>query len=194
MNPQDIGTMQNILVRLGAIENSLSNHKHAGFDLSTAIPKDWEILKKITLIAATSSIRADISSRQFLRVFLAHGAKSGVGNTLLRFNNDSGANYTSISQENATARTSATSIDLFDALNSTAQFFFVIDILNISTLQKSVVSEGIQIHTAASDTQVKRQVYGTWINSTDKINRIDIVASANNFPAGTILQVFGSKE
>lgn len=176
------------------VEEQFKFHKHTGSDLTSKIQMDWELVGQFILqVAGTSMIITGLPARRYFKLYIQHGAKASNGNTLLRFNGDSGNNYSSISEENATARTSASSIDLFDALNDTSQFFFIVDIVNRGDLAKSIVSEGVQILTAASTTQVKRQVYGTWVNTTAFINRIDVVSSGGNFPVNSSLMVFSSR-
>src|SRR3990167_5380315 len=175
------------------LEQEIRLHAHTGSDLTKKIQMDWELVGQFILqTAGTSMIITGLPARRYFRLYIQHGVKASIGNTLLRFNGDSGNNYSSISEENNTARTSASSIDLFDALNDTSQFFFTVDIINRGDLAKSVVSEGVQILTAASATQVKRQVYGSWINTNAFINRIDVVSSGGNFPVESSLMVLSS--
>jgi len=172
----------------------VSNHEHTGSDGSKRLSLlDWKVLGRAELAVANTSLTlTSIPTRRFMKVFLQHGAKASNGNTLLRFNNDSSGNYSSISRENDTARTSATSIDLFDALNNTTAWLFVIDIFNAASSVKGVISEGTQLVTTAGTSQVSRKVYGSWVNTADAINRIDVVSSGGNLPVGSQILVMGN--
>ncbi|HEC66970.1 MAG TPA: hypothetical protein ENI23_16970 [bacterium] len=179
---------------LQTLRDVFTNHQHRGGDGSQQLALlDWKLLIRRQLpVASASIVLENVPSRQFLKIFIFHGAKASNGNTLLRFNNDTSGNYSSISRENDTARASATSIDLMDTLNDTTKFFFVVDVVNIADSEKSVVSEGVQILTSAAGTQLIRQVYGTWVNTTAQINRVDIVSSGGNFPADSRVAIYGT--
>jgi len=173
----------------------VKSHQHDGSNTEKLRNQDFNLIAQSFLpVAATSLILDNIPNRRFLKVLIEHGAKSGNGNNLLRFNNDSGNNYTSVENGNGTDRTSASSIDLIDADNDSLGYFYIIEITNIQNLVKPVHAEVVARITSAATAQTRHRVYGTWVNTTEQISRIDLVASANNLPVNTIMSVFGSKE
>ena len=178
------------------LERILTTHQHRGDDFSAPLRnQDWNLISRTSLSAAGTTLTlAGIDSKKFLRVYIEHDAKSGNGNSLLRFNNDSGSNYTFIENGNGTARTSQTSIDLIDGANNSLGYLYIIDIVNVQNLVKSVHGEAIARITGAGTAQTRHRVYGSWVNTADRITRIDLLASANNLPANTAIHVYGSSE
>ena len=194
MPPQfDINGLRN---KLDSIELLLKTHKHASFDLTTPLTNlDFNLIARTSLGAAASSIVLDgISPRRFLRILIEHDAKSGNGNSLLRFNNDAAGNYTFIENGNNTARTSQTSVDLLDGANNSLGYFYIIDVINIFNLVKAVRADAVARIGAASTAQTRHRITGTWVNTTALITRVDLVASANNLPSGTTLSIYGSRD
>lgn len=191
---QNENNNESILRELDTLKKIFRSHQHRGGDGSLQLALlDWKELGRAELVTAGTTLTLlNLPPRRFLRIIVQHGAKASNGNTLLRFNGDSGSNYTSISRENAAARASQSSIDLLDTLNNTTAWMFVINVLNIASTVKGVTSDGVQLMTAASGTQVHRKVYGTWVNTADLITRIDVVSSGGNLPVGSQIIVYGS--
>ena len=176
------------------LEKVFKFHQHSGSDLSLQLALlDWKLLARTSLAVAAGSIVLDnIPPRRFLRILIEHSAKSGNGNSLLRFNNDSAGNYTFIENGNNTARTSQTEIDLLDGANNSLGYLYVIDIVNVFNLVKAVHADSIARITSAATAQTRHRIYGNWVSTTANITRCDLVASANNLPANTIMSVWGS--
>src|SRR3990167_3232677 len=149
---------------------TLRSHQHDGVDSEILRNIDFNLIARTSLGAAATSIILDgIPPRKFLRILIAHGAKSGNGNSLLRFNNDSAGNYTFIENGTGTARVSQTSIDLIDGANNSLGYFYVIDIVNVSNLVKAVHVDSIARITSAGTAQTRHRIYGTWVNTTAQI-------------------------
>ena len=181
---------------LKQIEKILATHQHSGGDGTERLRnQDLQQIGKTVLVSATTSMRIDIPPKQFLRILIQWGAKSGSSNDFLRFNNDSGNNYSFI-EAGGTARTSQGQIDVRDALNSALGGFSVIDVANnLSTIVKSVVAHTVNRITSAGTAQTFNQIFGTWVQTTDFITRIDLVSSgAATYPVGSSILIFGSKE
>ena len=181
---------------LSQIEFILKNHKHTGEDFTQKLRnQDFNLIARTSLGATATSIILDgIPTKKFLRILIDHDAKSGNGNSLLRFNGDSGNNYTFIENGTGTARTSQSSIDLIDAANNSLGYFYIIDIVNVFNLVKSVHASSVARITSAATNQTRHRITGTWVNTSALITRIDLVASANNLPANTSIFVYGSKD
>mgnify|MGYP007031186021 CR=1 FL=1 len=182
--------------QIDQLKQIVFSHQHAGFDFTEKLrTQDFNLIAQTSLPAAATSIILDgIPPRIFLRILIEHDAKSGNGNNFLRFNNDSGANYTFIENGNNTARTSRTEIDLIDAANNSLGYLHIIDVVNIYNLVKAVHADSIARITAASTAQTRHRTTGTWVSTTASITRVDLVASASNLPAGTSIRVYGSKD
>ena len=73
--------------------------------------------------------------------------------------------YTFIENGNGTARTSQTSIDLIDGANNSLGYFYIVDIVNVQNLVKSVHGEAIARITGAGTAQTRHRVYGSWVNT-----------------------------
>src|SRR3990167_4737102 len=111
--------------RIERLEFLLRTHQHAGFDTTSILKfQDWKQIGKIQLIAAATSMSIAIPQKSFLRIFIQWGAKSGVSNDFLRFNSDSGNNYTT------TTGVSHAQIDLRNGANSALCAFAIIDVAN----------------------------------------------------------------
>ena len=176
------------------LERIFNNHQHRGFDGSQLLALlDWKLIARNTLpVAATSLVMDGIPTRTFIRVFIQHGAKSGVGNNFLRFNNDSGSNYTFI-DEGGTARTSRAEIDLIDAANNSLGYFYTIDVVNIFGSVKVMKCESLARITSAATAQSFQEIRGTWVNTTANITRVDLISSnSQTFPANSSIAIYGS--
>lgn len=180
--------------KIDDLELRFQSHQHTGYDGSQRLALlDWKLIARNTLaVAATSLVMDLIPSKSFMRVFIQYGAKTGSSNNYIRFNNDSGSNYTFIEETTATARTSRTEIDLIDAASNALGYFHIIDIVNYPSLVKSITAESIARITSAATAQSHLTVEGTWVNTTAAITRIDLISSGvATFPVGTSIAVFG---
>lgn len=180
---------------LQKIEQILYTHQHRGDDFTQPLRGlDLQQLGKTVLTAAATSLRVNIPSKQFLKILIQWGAKSGASDDYLRFNNDSGSNYTFINS-GGVARTSQAQIDIRDGLNSALGGFAVIEIANVSSLVKTITVHTVNRITSAATSQTFYQIFGTWVNTADFITRIDLVSSnTETYPSGSSLLVLGTKE
>lgn len=181
--------------RVNQLELLLKTHQHRGPDSAVLRFQDFQQLGKIELTAAATSLSIAVPVKQFLLILIQWGAKSGASDDYLRFNADSGSNYTFI-DAGVAARTSQGQIDLRDALNSALGGFSVIHVTNyLSTAPKPVVAHTVNRIAAASTAQTFAQIFGTWVNTTNQINTISLSSSnAQTYPTGSSILVLGSKE
>ena len=182
---------------LQQIRQILAQHQHSGADGSQKLrTQDFNLIARTELSVAGTTLTLDgIPPKKFFRVLIEHDAKSGNGDNYLRFNGDaSGNNYTFIENGNDTARTSQNQIDLIDGNSDSLGYFYIIDICNVFNLVKSVHAQSIARITSAATAQTRHRIYGSWVNTSASISRIDLAASANNLPANTAIHVFGSSE
>ena len=183
-----------ILQKLNTLEQIVKSHQHNGSDFTSPLRKqDFQQLGRVALTAAASSIRINIPQKRYIKIVIQWGAKSGASDDYIRFN-DSGANYTFINS-GGTARTSQTQIDIRDGLNSALGGFAIIEIANIANVVASVSVHTINKITSAATAQTFYQIFGTWVNATDYITRVDLISSnAQTYPSGSEIIILGSKE
>ena len=154
----------------------------------------WEELGRTTLGSASNTISVTgLANRKFLKVLFNISSASNTRG-LLRFNNISSSAYSwaSLSQAVGTdSATSATGIDLYNT--DTVQLRTgEIYIFNQSTLEKVVTATNVNPGAAGAGTAVGfRVVVGKWADTTNVIDRIDIVTASNTFAAGSGIVVLG---
>ena len=102
----------NLEQKINNIEQLLRQHQHNGADFTEQLRgQDLQQLGKIVLAAAAASISLTIPVKQYLKIIISWGAKSGASDDYLRFNSDSAANYTT------TTGVSQAQIDLRNGAN-----------------------------------------------------------------------------
>ena len=182
--------------KINQLEQLFRQHQHNGADFSERLRgQDLQQLGKIVLASAAASISLTIPVKQFLRILIQFGVKSGASDDYLRFNADSGSNYTFINS-GGTARTSQGQIDIRDGLNSALGGFMVIDVLNnLSSLVKPIVIQTVNRIVAAGTAQTFYQIFGTWVNTTAFITTIGLISSnTQTYPANSSIIVLSTKE
>jgi len=131
-----------------------------------AIPAGaWTVLAKGT---GAIDITAIPTGYKFLRLMCLTVADLATG-VQATFNADAGNHYYYIYA--ATHAESTTYIDLGRA--STAQAFYVLDIINIPTAMKHTQSQ-VACYSGGVTANAKITSSGTWTNNTDEINRITV--------------------
>src|SRR3990167_880027 len=112
MPPQ---SLEQLSQKVHELEFLVKNHQHDGLSSQKLRNQYFNLIARTSLGVAGTSVTLDgIPAKRFLRVLIEHSAKSGNGNNYLRFNNDSGNNYTFIENGNGTARVSQGQFDLID--------------------------------------------------------------------------------
>jgi hypothetical protein len=160
----------------------------------------YEPIATTTLGTATASVTfSTISGAYTDLVVVISNAKNLTGNSdvLMRFNSDSGSNYsaTVLTGDGTTAssarRTSSTSIicNYFTFLNSSATTQFNISIQNYSntTTYKTAL---IRANRAA---QAAEAIVGIWRATPAAISSIDFSLSSSSYTAGTVFTIYGIK-
>lgn len=162
---------------------------------SDAIAHGFIELKRTTLGSPGDTISVTpIPVRQKLRIVISLVA-SGVIDPILRFNNDSSANYSLRASVNGAAdviSTSGTSIGLAGS-SGAYPYIIVIEVLNIATQEKIFNSRTVSANTAgAANAPGKVEETGKWANTADAITRVDIINNgAGDFAAGSLAFVEG---
>ena len=156
----------------------------------------WQLIESTTLAspAASVSFTTGLTAYKFFRLTAYIANDANAKDVLLRFNNDSGTNY-------ATQTIDAASTTVAGA-RATGATSNALTITDLAASEEGSI--GLLIAKPASG--VKAQVTalngvnaspslllagGEWNNTADLINRIDVLASSNNFAAGTSLLLEG---
>lgn len=165
-------------------------------DMPSAAANEWQQIGRTTLTSNGDTISVTpLPARKYLRILVYATATGGTINATLRFNNDSGANYSARSSANGGADgtgTSATSMGM-SATASTATRLIQADILNVLAQEKLVTGHTIEQGTAgAGNTTNRAELANKWANTAAQITRIDIVnTGTGDFASGSELLVFG---
>lgn len=166
----------------------------------------YEAIASSTLSSATntvtfSSIPANYEHLQ-IRAYV-RGDRTGGGDTaIIRFNNDTGANYvahrlygtTTAGSDAFTGRTSVFLASNIPTPGYSATVVFapcICEIVDYASTNKNTVTRCIN----GSDTNGSGLVEingGLWLN-TAAVNRIDIICATNNFVAGSVFALYGLK-
>ena len=149
----------------------------------------YEPIATTTLGTAAASITlSSIPSTFTDLVIIFTGTQGAFDNTGLRFNGDTGSNYskTMVYDANSNRGTNDTSIRIMIAgttINST--IWQIMNYANSTTYKTALCRSGI-----ASD-QVRMGV-GLW-RSTSAINEVTFLAESGNFGTGTTVSIYGIK-
>jgi hypothetical protein len=151
-----------------------------------------------TLGSSTSTVTfSSINQGYTDLVLVIANAQNLTGNSdvLMRFNSDSGSNYSATvltgdgSSASSARRTNSTSVILnyFNFLNSSPATQFNVSIQNYSnaTTQKTVL---IRSNRAASATEA---IVGVWRATPAAITQIDLTLSSSQFAAGSTFSLYG---
>jgi hypothetical protein len=190
------GTTNELRVLLGANANRIpSGGTVAGFTLRlrkrATAASAWTVIDSETLAAPASSISftgIDTTYKMF-RVTAYLIQDGSAGRPLLRLNNDSGTNYdwqrvsASDTTVSASRVTGDTSIDIGGDSNANQVMTHTI------TIAKQLAgSPAMVVGDRYNDAGIWLRHHGArWNNTADLISRIDLIASAGNFAAGTVV-------
>lgn len=105
----------------------------------------------------------------------------------IRFNSDSGNNYSHSHSLDMAAPTGASGQNAWLPTGTTgvANWVMLIDIINLPSLIKSMVMNGMS--GVAGGTPNIRFAVGTWNNTSNRITRIDLIASTGNLGTASIV-------
>lgn len=133
-------------------------------------------IRRVTLGSAGDLISlTSIPARKYLRVII-NTPNSGQTRHVIRFNNDSGSNYSYRTSTNGGAdSTSGTQSAIIISPSSSDPKYTVMDIINVSTEEKKIMSRNWSGSTGASGVPARVEGYGKWANTSTQITRIDII-------------------
>jgi hypothetical protein len=159
-----------------------------------AVSGGWKEVGRTTLGSAGSTI--DVSSipdKRYYQVLLDF-PRSGSSQNGMRFNNDSGSNYSRRYTYNGASDTTATSETSFDFTGngSSTNNFSVMYIANLAGKEKLIISN---IHeggsTGAGNIGDRREQVSKWANTSNALDQLTAIVSANNYASGAELVVLG---
>ena len=154
----------------------------------------WVELGRTTLGSVGDTITvSSLSDKRYYMVLSDTTFASGNIGETMRFNNDSGTNYAVRNDSNGggdSTVTSQTDIDIRESVNPQ---FSVSYIANRSANEKLMIAHAVNRSTAGATTApVRREVVGKWANTSNAINRIDIVNDqSGDFGTGAECVVLG---
>jgi hypothetical protein len=151
----------------------------------------WEELGRTTLSGAGDTLTVSgFPARKYLRFNIAI-INSGGLNISVRFNNDSGNNYSFRYLADNTGGTSVSQTSLA-SLPGTGSVFGYMDVMNISSVQKVGKLVGVLGPSSAASNVANADFWFNWVNTSAQITRIDFINSgAGDFAIGSEVVVLG---
>lgn len=156
----------------------------------------WEEIGRTTLAIAGDTISVtSLPARKHLKLIITVTDTGGTVSGVIRFNNDSSANYSrrySVNGAADTTETSQTSI-LANSVTAANPQKTIMEIFNIGTDEKICIFTAIGASTAGAATAPTRvEGAGKWVNTTDQINRIDFInLGTGDYAIGSEVIVLG---
>lgn len=157
----------------------------------------WEELGRTTLGVAGDVITvSSLGARKYLRVIIETRATGGTNDLVVTFNGDTGNNYAiRISTNGAADTTSASRANLSFAPSTAAlPNFVVMDILNVSTVEKAIFGQAVGTNTAGAATAPeRRELVGKWANTSAQISSVTATngSGTGDFAIGSQVIVLG---
>lgn len=157
----------------------------------------WEELARATLGVAGDTIdTGTFTARKYLRFMVYAEATGGALDTRIRFNADTGSNYSyqyNVGDGNANGSTTSAAFIDIDQSPATGNILQVTgDIINIATKPKLLTCNGHYTAAAASAASTPLQVWGHWSNVASQITRVQIINSgAGDLAIGSEVIILG---
>lgn len=154
----------------------------------------WEKLADVTLGSAGDTLSTGtMTARKFLKYFI-YVVPTGAVTSQMRFNNDSGANYSfryTIDNTVGSSGTSSTNIGNFDGAGNNPHSVFG-EIINFLATVKFGKATSISGTTSAAAAPAYVEFYHKWANTSVQITRIDLInVGAGSFDTGSRIIVVG---
>lgn len=156
----------------------------------------WEEIGRTTLGTAGNTITINpITAKKYLRIIISYVASGGAVGAQLRFNNDSGNNYARRNSTNGASDNTNTGqavlMNTSTVANGSVGYVYM-DVLNIQSSEKTAIISVNVVGTSGAGTAPSRdETYSKWVNTSNQITRVDVLASANNFAIGSEVVVLG---
>jgi len=154
----------------------------------------WQELASVTADGTSTDMSSGtITAKKYLWIQLYQ--KGIAGDVRLRFNSDSGSNYTRRYSQNGGADgtdTSVAHISNMIGIGTTPSFGNAF-IINNQSNEKLVVGHHVAQNTAGATSVPQRIEFAAkWANTSNQITNVNILSSSGNFPSGSILKVWGA--
>jgi len=154
----------------------------------------WGKAGSTTLSSAGDTITFSSLSDNRCYMVLYHDIAQGDTDPVIRFNNDNGSNYANrINIDGTNENTQINTVQgAFGA--PLAESFQVGYIVNIASEEKLFISSSMNLNSAgAGNAPARRETVGKWANTSDAINRMDLVnISSGSFNTDSNLTALGS--
>lgn len=157
----------------------------------------WQEIGRSTNITTPTStmVASSLPNFKYLKFEIISIATGGTTGVSLRFNSDSGSNYTYRTSGNGGADITASSQSSINVSNGVATYpsFSEGTIINVATLEKTLYVWSVASNTAgATNTPGRNETAAKWTNTSTVINSISAVnTGTGNYDAGSQLIVYG---
>lgn len=154
----------------------------------------WEELGRVTLASSGAAMTiSSFTARKYLKIIVNH-TQVGLVAELIRFNNDSGANYarrSGVNQGADTTTTSGTSWDLYGDTSQVRHVEFEIT-NNLAAVKLGIYFINVTGAIGSAATAPNRvEGIGMWANTAAQITRVDYLTSSGSFAAGSEMIILG---
>ena len=153
----------------------------------------------ITVLGAKEAATSDtmtvdsLAAKKHLMV-QAKLIRSGNIEAAIRFNNDSGNNYSTRYSVNGSESTGTSKNSIDTNLTAAGNEFVTYNIINEATKEKLVITELVDSNTSGAGTAPQRvEVVGKWANTSNAITRVDLVnVGSGDFAEDSEITVYGT--
>lgn len=158
----------------------------------------WRRLGSTTLGSAGDTITVDgFDAIDRLRIEIHAPASGQLDMCYLRFNNDSGSNYSVTKSNNGAGTDSNNSITgiLWQTNSGSYDQYATFTIYNNTSKEKLVILQQMETASGASSAPQRKELTGKWSNTSAQITRVDAVnGGSGDFAAGSKVTVFGASD
>ncbi len=153
----------------------------------------WAVLGETTLTSSADVITVDSIAVKKHLVVQAKLLRSGNIEAAIRFNNDSGNNYSTKYSVNDSESSGTNKSSIDTNLTAAGNEFATYNIFNEATKEKLVISELVDSNTSGAGNAPQRvEVVGKWTNTSNAITRVDLInVGGGDFAAGSEVVVWG---
>lgn len=167
------------------------DYEHLGTDIGA-----YQELADVTLGSAGDTIASGtITAKTFLIILFYVIATGGTVNNRMRFNGDSGSNYSERSASNGGADATAVSQTTIGMTQSDSAAFRhgICRVTNLAAQEKLVIAEIVEGGTAgAGNTTNRAEARGKWANTSAQITSVSLInTGSGDYAIGSRLVVLG---